>query len=467
LALPNLDPVPEEEAPPSTERSAIQTEGCNIGEPAEEPLSSAVRPVRLPPRANRWRTLAERASSLGARVVRLLTDLPTLDGATRGGFPTGRTIAIGGPPGACKTGLVLAMGQRWIRQGIYVAILAADEDANGLLIRMGQAEGFARDELERGAPEIREAVTRRMGELDPRLYLVDAEEEDNASIEDVAEALRARANGAPAVLIIDSIQTARLRESGPSENRRDEIDAKLRCIKRAAKRFGLLVIFTTELARGAYRASRPAWQTNDLAAGKESGSIEYGVSVLIVLRAVPGADGLIDVTIPKNRLGRRPSFRFAFDPERATISEVPMPEQPVTTRSPHAQASQVRASRSRRGEDLEGRIIQAVREAPEPLTSKNAICRAAGGTKSKVLNTVKELLSSGRLTKNGKVFVASTVAKAPASDTRKRRGGSGRKAVRSGSRSYKSANRTEPNAPAAKGNRKRSRSTQRAPPYRA
>src|SRR5262249_51188956 len=131
----------------------------------------------------------------------------------------------------------------------------------------------------------------------------------------------------PGVLIVDSIQTARTDTSGSADSVRSRIDDVVKTCKQAAKTFGHAVIVTSELSRASYRNKAQADQIEDLAAFKESGGIEYAGTVLLVLRNPKGSGGMVDVTMPKNRLGfERPDFRLQLDPARATLREVPMPE---------------------------------------------------------------------------------------------------------------------------------------------
>ncbi len=328
-------------------------------------------------------TLAQRVVGFGKQGTRLATGLPTLDRATRGGLLVGRVVAIGGAPGACKTGLVTDLGRRWARDGAHVAILATDEDADGICMRIAQAEGFARDALEAGDSAVLQAAAARLEAGYPTLTLVDGEE-DGATVEDVADALAARAPaGAARILVVDSLQTARIRNRPKKDSRREEIDAVVAALKSVAKRYGMLVLVTSELARGAYRSRQSSERIDDLAAAKESGGIEYGVAVLLVLRSVTGDGSLVDVTMPKNRLGPKFEFRLELDPIHATLREVAKPEG---------------GGPASRYEQLKARILDAVRKAANPLKSKNAIARAVGGNKSEVLEAVDELVAIGLVT---------------------------------------------------------------------
>ncbi|MDI3291971.1 DnaB-like helicase C-terminal domain-containing protein [Polyangium sp. 15x6] len=284
---------------------------------AEQALSEARASA-----AEGWKTPAERARGLGARGARLPTGLATLDRATRGGPMTGRVLVVGGAPGAGKTALLVQLAHGYAGQGHPVAVLAADEEADGLLIRWGQQGGLSREALEAGDEEARSVLGARVETLP--FLLVDAEEDD-ATVEDVAEELARRAAGRPAVLFVDSLQSARARSTGPDMmTPRERIDRVMRTLRALAQRNRLLVVATSEVSRGSYAGG--SWQVNDLAAFKESGGIEYGASMALVMRCSSHEANLFEVGMPKNRLGPRLGFWLSLDPERATFHEVDAPE---------------------------------------------------------------------------------------------------------------------------------------------
>src|SRR5678815_4333812 len=115
------------------------------------------------------------------------------------------------------------------------------------------------------------------------LILVDGDE-DNATIEGTSKELRESAKNKPTVLLVDSAQTARTTTELPKgADLRTRVNDVVRVLKRAAKMDGHLVIFSSELAKAAYRSKNQADNVNALSAFKESGDIEYGVSLALVL----------------------------------------------------------------------------------------------------------------------------------------------------------------------------------------
>jgi KaiC/GvpD/RAD55 family RecA-like ATPase len=322
--------------------------------------------------------------------VRIKTGLPTLDEATRGGIPCGKLLIFGGAPGAAKTGTVTSIAHRVAQTGIQVAILAADEDADGLLTRIGQIEGFDRLKIEERDPETVAALASRLASLN--LLLVDADE-DGASLEEVAEELARRANGGPAVLGVDSLQRIRAKGTREAKTVRERVDCAVEAVKRVTKRYGFVTLVTSELARGSYRSQDASEQINDLAAFKETGGIEYGASLALVMRSRKGTPDIVDVTMPKNRLGPKRDFVLRWDFERATATER------------HEDRLDPLA-------DLKSQILLAeVAGAGYLLTkpqSRRAVYLAVGGNRDRFKKAVDELVDDGRLVEaeDGKVVLA-------------------------------------------------------------
>lgn len=327
-----------------------------------------------------WLTPADRARKLGKTGVRLPPSLPTLDKATRGGLRTKKVVVLGGAPGAGKTTLAVQQGLAWAMAGVHVAIAAADEEADGLLIRVGQNLGFHREDLEDGIPEAKELLAERLEELVPTLLLVDQDEE-NVALEAVSLELKRRAAGAPSVLIVDSIQTVRTIASVQADGPRARVDAVVAAMKHSAKADEHLVLATCELSRGAYRKADD--RIEDMAAFKESGGIEYGVSLAMVLRSVPEGDGTVDVSMPKNRMGQKLPFRLALDHLRAKFSE-------TTYAPPEDEDAYARF------EALSAKVI-ALLSRDTTLATPTAIALRLGGRKQAALQAVKDLIERGRI----------------------------------------------------------------------
>lgn len=327
----------------------------------------------------RWTTPAERARRLASSpAARVPLDLPTLDAATRGGLKLSTRLGILGPPGTGKTTLVVEKGVELAQRGIHVAILAADEEGDGLLVRVGQRLGLNRDDLDNGNAAALGMLAEQLERL-PTLHLVDADEE-SATVDSVSERLAELASGTPAVLIVDSLQTAADQE--PAREPRARVDAVLAALKRASRR-GQLVLVTSEVVRSIYRTKNPAERTADLAAGKESGGIEYSVHVQLVLHEVEGEEGVVDVAVPKNRLGRKTPFRLRQDFARASFVEIPLPDEAQAVAGEDAKLNQSKE-----------RVLRCLRRCTG-LKSANAVAKAARGKRTYTLAALAELREDG------------------------------------------------------------------------
>jgi hypothetical protein len=320
---------------------------------------------------------------LGARMLRRIelgnaprvpTGFPSLDEATRGGYKLGKLILIGGAPGAAKTGMLTSHAELWGAGERDVFFVAADEPADDIIIRLGQWAGFDRKKLEDGDPEecarAAEVVSRRL----PRLRLIDPPEGD-LCLEDVVE----RATGA-SIFLIDSLQTVRTRAAEKIIDRRLQINAVVERLKLLA-RAGHLVISTCELARSAYRNTEAKLNTNPLAAFKESGDIEYAAQLAIVLISRQGAGNIVDVVMPKNRLGPKKDFALQLDFVQAGVTEC---KAPPSTFDPLRQAK--------------NRVMDWVTANTSHLPmSRSSLAAQAGGMGSRTRKAIDELIEAGAL----------------------------------------------------------------------
>jgi replicative DNA helicase len=333
--------------------------------------------------------------------VRMSTGFATLDMATRGGIPLGRVVMLLGAPGSAKTTGAAYLMHRWEQAGAACVYLAADEPPDGIVMRLGQLSGFSREGLE-SEDEIgeatrhgfaRHAAGRAIAVIDP-----DADESMH-NIEDAERALVHLAGERPRVLLVDSLQTAYCAAADAADNARERTDIKLAVLRKIAKR-GALVVVISEMSRAGYRSGTRGDNISALAAGKESGGIEYGASLLLGLRSVAGENGLVDVETGKNRLGgSKPAFRLRLDFDRASFTEVPLPDEP--TERQDRDRAKLTAARHR--------VIAAVLKHPD-LTSRNTIHVAAGGDRTVNLKAIAELMLEGVLYKVGNVFRVDSTA---------------------------------------------------------
>lgn len=323
-------------------------------------LAASVEIAKLVPTpiADRtWAPAPDLARTLRSAGPPLPTGLATLDKWTNGGLRAGKLVAIGGAPGAGKTLLATDLAHRFYDAGHPVLIYAADEPREASLVRWGQRCGLVRDDLEAAEPHTVAALSR---ELSDRIDIVDP---DEATLDHCIGFLgrQAARAGSCGVLVLDSIQTARI-DGGDLLEVRIRIDRVVRMLK-SARDAGLLVLATSEVPRSFY-AKRDD-QIDPLAAFKESGSIEYALDVALVLQSVKDENGRTDVFIPKNRIAppkdsEAPAFRFAIDFDRARANEVPIPMDgdEADEQTSQQQAEAQRAKLEKAGERLVQELLK-------------------------------------------------------------------------------------------------------------
>lgn len=359
-------------------------------EPALEELFPPP-PPEAPPKAKSGGNLADRLRNLKGRGERQPLGFDSLDGdVMRGGIPQESITFIGGAPGAGKTGFVVHQAFAFAKRGCPVAILASDERADGLAIRVGQLLGFKRDDLENGNNG--EAAAAALGDIPISLF--DARE--GYTIESAAKALH-EAHG-PGLLVIDSMQTATIKGS-EKEGTVEETDRMRKIVKviaRMAAKYGHAMMVTSELNREFYRNNVRAEELNDLAAFKGSGAIEYAADFAIVLRTQEGGEQIL-AKVAKNRLGYgKPEFFLEWDAERATMTE-------VAKRVADDVDIDDATPRDGEGVDLE-RVVWGIVRDSHTITSKSMLSFAVvrNGTrapKAKIREAVEALLLDGRIVK--------------------------------------------------------------------
>ena len=340
-----------------------------------------------------WRTIRERATRMGTR-PRVLLGLTTLDAATRGGVPCGKLVIVAGAPGSYKTSLQAAVGYQLVARGVATAFACYDEGADEVLVRIGQNHGLDRTALESGDKAQTDKLVEWIESVP--LLLVDAKEE-HATIEAIATALRARAGDGPAVLLVDSLQTlARAYETTKGFDRRLSVDAVVDVLQGLARRLDLAIIASSEVGRGHYRSKNEHDRTTDLAAAKESGGIEFGCDLLLVMHNVEGSSLAVDVAMPKNRMGPKVPFRLRFDSDRASFAELDA-NNPVDAAIHDAEFE-------RRQAEMRKHLLDVIRTHPG-LTNKTAIAKATRGRKSELLGVLDLLIADGVVLKTDAGFV--------------------------------------------------------------
>lgn len=360
---------------------------------ATEPAAPVGRALILP---------AARAMTIGG-AQRVPTGFAALDANTRGGLRVGKRVVIGGAPGAGKTTWLAQLLWRCAERGAAVMLICFDEEAEDVLIRIGQINGLNRDDLERGDEEARTALADIL-EATPTFLLVDGDEEEMTVEQASAELARRRQPGQLSVFGVDSVQTARVVGDLDADSAKSRVDLVMKALKLAGKVDKHLVLATCELNRGGYRSQNPSERVDDLAAFKESGGVEYGATMAMVMRSLKDSEGVVDVSVPKNRMGKKKPFRLQLDFTTASFTEGTMP----TAEEEEAIASPMQKAKEK--------LLSVVEKSIQPITSASELARRGKVGKSTTLKAVKELIEDGRLRHVGGVFVAVPVGSGTGSE---------------------------------------------------
>lgn len=297
-----------------------------------------------------------------------LLGFPELDRLTDGGPVYGTRWTILGAPDAGKTAWALQVGETFARRGIAVGILAVDEEGGDLVTRLAQRNGVSRRECEERAPETLTRIALALEALPIKFYDADW------TIESAAADLHhfATDNGMRAALFVDSLQTVPSAVEDPSRSLREVVTARAKAIRAVATRYRMIAIATSEMARGAYRSKDSAEQTNDMAAGKESGSIEYQARVVLALRSVPGEKDLIELKVVKNKHGPRDEKVYLrLDRGRQILTEEDEPDLPDPAEG--REAARIAAQRKKVRHDAAG-VVRLL--ALDPGLTKNKLIAA-------------------------------------------------------------------------------------------
>jgi KaiC/GvpD/RAD55 family RecA-like ATPase len=350
---------------------------------AEVAEAAGARPVTPSEIARGW--------AADGPLVRVATGFPTLDEACRGGFPVPWRVVIVGAPSAGKTALLIVIAQRMATDGgLCVGVLGVDEEPDDLNVRLAQMAGFTIAQCEGRDPVVLEEMAQALASVRVRFY--DETHTIEAAADDVGA--WATAEGRRAALVIDSLQTVRAAASADARNPRERVDANLRAVKTQGRRHRMLMISTSEANRGSYQRDDAAETSNDMAAGKESGSIEFSAQTLIMARTPKECPNHVHLRVPKNRRGARAGFEFflRLDRDRHALSEC---GDPSAEPGAAAQRDDARRSKNRVGVEQDAlAMAAAIRRAPGiGEVDLRAALRAAGNPLGvEKFNAAKSLL---------------------------------------------------------------------------
>ncbi|MGE0145653.1 MAG: bifunctional DNA primase/polymerase [Planctomycetota bacterium] len=331
-------------------------------------------------------------------IVRAQTGIASLDEFLRGGLPFGELAVLLGAPDAGKTMLLVELADSWASLGHVVGILAVDEDPSGLATRFAQRRGFTREECESGRPDAIAAFRDRTAAVDELVRFYGEDWTVDLAAERVATIAAER--GIRGALLVDSLQTVRCRAETPKDGLREVVGLRVRALRRAAQDRGLAVVTTSEMVRASYRAR--GVDVADLAAGKESGSIEYQAKVLVALRSVRGEPDIVSLRIAKNKVGGR--IHDPDDPADAIYLRVDRATQTIAE-SDYRPAEELekptredaRHSKALARQEADAAIVATVIARRPGITKRDlypAAKVAAGSMSKDRINTALEVLQS-------------------------------------------------------------------------
>lgn len=337
-----------------------------------------------PPEPSPWLRAHEVLADVTRSTTRLRTGFLRLDTTTGGGIPLGKVINTTGRPGSGKTTFDLQIAATMARQGAAVGALLADEGLAPAAFRLAQGAGFDRAKLEAADPQTIAAACEALKPLS--LYLLNPDDPTATFLDFIAGLDKLAAPEAPRVWLLDSAQVIRLAQAERDDaSPRERVKALVERIRREAVQHSAVALLVSQSNRAAYRSKKPAENSDPLAAGAESGALEYMSDVLLVLSGDVSTG--VEVFVAKNRLGPSGfSFRLAFDRERALFREVNAAE---------AGSAADRAQRERLGK-LKSRMLEVLAKEPDGLLTASLVDRL-GVRRGDVVAARNELEREGRI----------------------------------------------------------------------
>jgi hypothetical protein len=350
-------------------------------------ISRAARPVTPPEIACAWRAEGQ--------LVRVPTGFPAVDEACRGGLPIPWRLVIVGAPSAGKSAIAMVLAHRFATiGGLVVGVMGVDEEPEDVTVRLAQMAGFTIAQCEGRDPMVLEQMAASLAGIRVRFY--DARHTIEAAADDVA-AWAAQEGRRPA-LVLDSLQTVRAIGSVGASGPRELVDLNLGAIRAKGTEHRMLMVATSEANRGSYRNDDAAETSSDMAAGKESGGIEFGAQTLMVLRTPKGHPDHVHVRVPKNRRGARAGFEFflRLDREHHELGEC---TDPTTDPDAATQAAAQKRQHNRSVVDADAMVLAGIVRTRPGIGERElrGAIRATGhrwGVER--LNGARELLRTGR-----------------------------------------------------------------------
>lgn len=328
------------------------------------------------------------------------TGLSDIDRLMRGGIWAKSITVLCAPPNAGKT--TLAAYWAWMWSSLtHVYVVAADEPWEGWVSRYAQLMGFDRNTIEDGADkaEIYDLLDRSTkanwtfvtddGPVRHLLYMASVDK--NALVD--------------SIIIIDSLQ----RLSGAANSdRRTEINAHLADCK-ALRAAGATVVIISEAGRSLY-GSNDKVDVNLMAAGKESGDIEYLADNLLVLEPSKTDPSYVRVNVTKCRRGKK-DYAIVVQLDGAKVIDRPEADPGKDRKAPPGRIHAAHAGVSPPSPTSAGRNAPtAPMEAAYEVNREEALCRLLRSSGEKGITSVRAIEDSLSLKHGtGKAYMSAVV----------------------------------------------------------
>ncbi len=349
-----------------------------------------------------WRGLPSLDAVLAAMPPpgeRLATGIPTLDRHSRGGFVCGRVYTIVGPPGFGKTALWQQLALRWAREYDALSIgLFCDEGSWQAAVMMAEGLGFDRDEVEDSFAVVHPQFYEATRNLRLRLPKPDDPE---TMLDSIEKWVPADCPG-PVVVVADSAQTVRCQKGLDASTPKEQVEALMKTARHIARVRNAIVLATSKANRSSYASKNPQERILGLAAGRDSGDIEFDSDALFTLDG--DVETGVTLTIQKNRPGdgrRGIAVKLGFDRARATFREID--QDAAEAEAETAEREQTAAAWSAD----EKRVLRVVRE--NPGRSARMLRELVKVRRDRLAAVLEELARKGKLqhTKTGWITLSS------------------------------------------------------------
>lgn len=350
-------------------------------------LRPALRPEDRPPPP----TVEDifRSDAFKAPQATFASGFAELDRLLDGGFKARQVTCIAGPPGGGKSALA-GQFSRALAQQMPVLVISTELDGAEVAARAAAPLINCRPSELLSLTVSTERAAAAVCEMPIYVAAMDDMDLDVDSIraiEDLAKAVAKHAGRMPAV-VIDYMQEL---ASDDPEGRRMSVSRVAKQLRRMSRRLDTPFIVLSSTSRANYgpgRAVRKPGAEEDprawLAAAKESGDIEYACAVFMFLdvdnRIGPTGESFARLIVAKSRRGI-PGFvglRFHGPTGHFFSAAQAVEEMGV----------------AKRENDLEQRIIDAIKGATKPITKEN-LPRLAKANRTETLRVIRALLDAG------------------------------------------------------------------------